>query len=389
MDTHTVVLSLEGLAIAPLGPYGCSWNQTPTLDTLAASGAVFDRCIVPTDDPLAVLDALWRQLPGGHRFSVVSDDRRAVELAGGHDCSEVLWVDVPETSEPADDVVDTALAQVLASGMESLQRSQAESDPPALVWLHSDFLVRRWDAPRRLLPFDRWADEQEDNGPPEEHEALTAADEADAPTDRIANFYEVVEPPRLRWESNHDPDVTLAWMHTYAAQVLLLDHLLSVVLDAVADTPTRLIVIGTSGFALGENQHFGCCGPLHSPRIQVPVIGCGPRIPIARCGQPCTPVAALNTLLGVPQAAGSANERGDLLSPAAWATDCAGYQPSVRTVASDGAEGLTTPDWYYYRDAETPMRDGEQLFVKPDDRGDVNNVGSRLPEVLQQVRELL
>lgn len=389
MDTRTVVLSLQGLAIAPLGPYGCSWNQTPTLDALAASGAVFDRCIVPSDDAIAILDSLWQQLPAGYRFSVVSDDARAIELAGRHECSEVLLVDAVETPVPADDVVETGLAQLLASGIDVLRRSEAASDQPALVWLHSDFLVRRWDAPRSLLPFDQWTDESDDSGPLEEHEIPPAPDEPADPLARTANFYDALEPPQLRWGADHDPDVTLAWMHTYAAQVLLLDVLLSVVLDAIGDVPTRLMVLGTSGFALGENQHFGCCGPLHSPRIQVPVIGWGPPIPVARCGQPCTPAAALAALLGTQAAGQPGDAEPNLLSPTAWAAEPEGHRPLVRTVAADGSQGLTTPDWYYYHAAEGEPFGGEELFVKPDDRGDINNVSSRVPEVLQQVRELL
>ena len=46
-----IIVSLEGIAPQALSCYGCSWNQTPSLDRIAANGLLWDRLTANTDLP--------------------------------------------------------------------------------------------------------------------------------------------------------------------------------------------------------------------------------------------------------------------------------------------------------------------------------------------------
>lgn len=407
MQPRSVVLSLEGFATAALGPYGCSWNQTPMLDMLSATGTTFDRCIVPSDDPAVVLERCLGALPAARPLYWLSDSRPAIDVAAAHRPRHLQHLDFGGSGEVAADVVDTTLAQAVAALLDVLQDESTTADDAAnestsaapLFWLHSDVLLRRWDAPRDLVPEEAWEEEpweeepeaeeawseapwQEDSWEPEAEDS-PAWQESDSPSEAQTAGSDStastgVQPPAIELPPDHDPDVTLAWMQAYAAQVLLVDQLVAVLRDATADRPTRIVVLGTSGLALGERRHIGAVGPLYSPRIQVPLMAGGPGLPITRCALPSTPEAALAAVLQpTPAAAG-------LLSPAQWAADAQPFEPAVRTEGRDGSLGLTTPHWYYHRRDEA-----EQLFVKPDDRNDINDVSSRLPEVQQSMRAKL
>ena len=50
-----IIVSLEGIAPNALSCYGCSWNQTPTLDEISSRGWIWDRLIAENDDPKELL----------------------------------------------------------------------------------------------------------------------------------------------------------------------------------------------------------------------------------------------------------------------------------------------------------------------------------------------
>ncbi|QDS94102.1 hypothetical protein FF011L_28800 [Roseimaritima multifibrata] len=386
MDNCTLVLSLQGLANASLGPYGCSWNQTPQLDEMAAAGTLFDRCVVQSDDSIKVLQSLWQSLPKEIRLSVVSDHDPTIQLAGKHDCQQVFRIPAEETDQPSEEVETTGLANLLAAGLEVLLEPPADENAARCVWLHSDFLVRHWDAPRKLLPLEEWADDgsgRQDTteGEVETEEDMLVYSDLDNPLPVAPGFYyETVKPPQLEWTIEQDPDELLAWLHTYAAQIQLVDVLMTALLEAIEDLPIRVVLLGTSGFNLGENRRFGeSNGPLHSPRLQVPFIAVGDGIPHTRCRVPCTPQAAMNALFE----AEAENESG-LLSPEQWAAELDPFAPAIQSRSKSGAVAITTPDWFYCQTGEE-----ETLYVKPDDRGDVNNIASRVPDVVEKLQSFI
>lgn len=363
-----IVLSMEGLSTAALGAYGCSWNQTPQLDRLAAGGSLFDRCIVPGDQTADVLRGLWQAIPKGMGLQVISDDQATIQVAGQCDCAAVRFIDSNAEELPAEDVADTILAQLLAEAAP-LVSSKSSSGDAGITWIHSNFLVRAWDAPRSLLPAESLQDD--------DLQELANAVNDDLRADHPPSYFDTVQPPRWICSTADDPDLVLAWMNTYAAQVRLLDVMVGILQELVDGETSRLVILGTSGFALGEAGYIGGdAGPLTSPRIQVPCLACGAGIPNVRYIDPCSVITAWQTLVSAQPACQS------LLAPEAWAVPIAPEQPPIVTKGSDGTLGITTPTWFYWR-----HQNQEQLFVKPDDRGDTHNVVDRAgEEVLRQFR---
>ena len=80
-----LVISIEGLATAAIGCYGSSWNQTPAMDQIAASGCVFDRWISTQDrqpglpDCLAKVDQ-WLEPWKGFGSTILISDIDVAEM---------------------------------------------------------------------------------------------------------------------------------------------------------------------------------------------------------------------------------------------------------------------------------------------------------------------
>src|SRR5690606_34926141 len=186
MPERWIVISLDALANLALGPYGSSWNSTPNLDGLAAQATTWDRVIVPSDDTGETLHRCWTADVGGESWVEACRRSGRVELfalrdmahpehadhvatsatqAGFDACTLVDW---QVTDEPADEVESTAFAHLV---MALLERLQPTLDEPAVsadhapdwsvLWLHSDFLARHWDAPRWLFPVQELDDDDE------------------------------------------------------------------------------------------------------------------------------------------------------------------------------------------------------------------------------------
>lgn len=371
----TLLVTCEGLALAALGPYGCCWNETATLDQIASRGIVMDRCIIPDTDPLALLDSLWPVLPpAAVRF--VSDCESACVWAGGKGCQEIHAVPTEPPVARAQAVLETQWAALFASAARLLDAETSAAEPSSgnagpLTWLHTEALLRCWDAPESYLPAGAWeplevAGEEAPEETPEEQPE-------DAP-EPAAWFVDSLTPPDFACGADHDPDQTLAWMHTYAAQVRLLDDLIGGLAEIAFERQMRVVVLGTSGFALGEDGWLsGRRGPLSSPRIQVPLIASGAGWPCLRSPQPITPAAALQRIFS----AAGALETDPLFTRVT-------HDPLVPAITTRGPSqyAVTTPDWCFRN------TDGEeQLFVKPDDRFDVNDVARRMPGVVDQLRK--
>lgn len=402
-----VVISLAGLATAGLQPYGCSWNTTPGFNQLAARSAVWDRALVASDDDLAVLQSLWQSSSAPSAWLQACRQRGRTELilaADGWDVGRASQadaavrtapvvttssarlaaiadqagfelcsiIDVPmDSDQAAETVEETALAQLTAVLLDRLDREQrAEDDPRSLLWLHSDFLTRFWDAPRWLSPVDA----EEDLGRSEDEEP-SDGDANDANDDfQPPPWMPLTLPPHYRVAATDHPDWVTTWMQTYGCQLRLVDELLTLVADRVRAVDDRigLLVLGTSGMSLGQSGWLGHrAGPLRSPQIQVPVIA------DLAAGRPLRVPA----VVALPDLLGRILPGQPLPSPSHWAD-----WPSepVFTSSPQVDAAITTDHWFYVRS----QRPGAALFLKPDDRDDINDVSSRCPAEMAHFGEL-
>lgn len=374
-----IVLSLEGLATAALGCYGSSWNQTPAIDTIAGSGCVWDRWIAVSDDPNFVLKQTMESAPEdwakGWRergsIELLSDSPALVD---GLNCPSFDRVDAYEIERPtaADvpvtEIADSQLGQLIAAAVE--RDSQAQ--PWSLLWLHSQFLTQRWDAPRDLFPIDE--DDAQTDEPSEEVELISLDGESTGELERLPPIFDAVIPPQFELDDQTHPDLVTSWMRTYGCQIGLLDLLIQLLLQSLGDKDPYLMLVGTSGFRLGQCGSFGNRpGSLRSADIRIPMMisDCGPlRIP---------QVTGSNALPGILSEL--AKSEGPLIAHDRWSEASNDLQVETQSSRSDYA--VTTSRWFYVRDDDA----SEHLFLKPDDVEDFNDIGRLRQDVVQQLSD--
>ncbi|QDV42885.1 hypothetical protein Enr13x_27360 [Stieleria neptunia] len=363
----TVVVTLEGLATSPLGCYGCSWNQTPTIDALAASGVVWDRWTSPVDRPGSLINRWlndsrgWIARQADHGATVfLTDDPKLTIPEDQFGFSQAIALQPTLKRLPAETVEATVLAQAIAASI------QAVTPETRLIWIHSGMLRDHWDAP---VTHD---DEDEETPEPVEDETQDLASTAPEP------FFlpPTTDPPALQLSKRDDPDLLFAWMQRYAAQVRLLDEMIDLLGESVRRRRPRIVLAGTSGFSLGENGWLGHhVGPLRSQDVRLPML--------VSHGGPLR-VPSLQSAAALPELLERLLDDKPLITPADW---CRGDEAPSRSVPTDSdraIKAVTTSNWFYVHDADPLAGGAERLFVKPDDVNDVNDIARLRREVLNQ-----
>jgi len=383
MPKRWVVLTCDGLAISALGAYGSSWLETPAIDALAALGTVYDRVIITHDDTLETLARFWSDRLAGSGAAecfltagpAAADLSRLAEQKGFSQCTIVEAIpDMTCPCVPAEDIESTAMGKLFVPLLERI----AEPDDWSTLWVHCDTLVRIWDAPSEWVA----GDDSDNEGiePPSDigqwlMEDFEAASNPKAEVDPIDHspppFFDDCIVPRVAIPKDAHPDLITSWMDTYGLQVRALDQWIGIVAETIAahGDDIAILLVGTSGFCLGQNGWVGHrAGPIRSPQIHVPVIvgdqhGYGIRMPGVR---------PLDGIVGELKT-------GDRATPAAWAMDDDDGRPSVPTITPRATSVVTTGTWFYVREG-----DESRLFVKPDDREDVNDIADRCRDVVDE-----
>jgi hypothetical protein len=269
---------------------------------------------------------------------------------------------------PCNKIEETQLAKLFATAVDRLSRK----DLPGLLWIHTSNLVRTWDAPRDLaiIDDDSFDDDWEDSDELSDFGvAERRADQAMAPRPP-AVFMDCV-PPSFRVPDDSHPDLIVSWMRTYGCQVRLLDMLIRTLLMLETCRSAQVVLAGTSGFALGEQGWFGAnAGPLRSNRVRLPLLISGPtplRVPTLVSS---SVVPILLQLMG--------RGKTPLISAEMWLARESEYSPIIETNGFSGEVVRTTPRWCGARDGSGKT----QLYLKPDDINDVNDIASLRTDVV-------
>lgn len=377
---NAICLVFDRLHAGYLGAYGNSWIETPAVDRLASQSFLFDQALIDTPDLNRLYHSYWQ---GGHALcpdfspsdspslaaylrergvttALLTDEPQLARHPLAVDFDEIIDIDPPWECRGADKIEQTHFAQCFLQIIDYLQSARE----PFMLWCHLAGLGTTWDAP---LSFRLAYQDEGDPDPP------TGADV-----------------PEQTLPEDHDPDELLGIMYSYAGQVSLLDSCLEAFLEFLKDlkcTEQPLLALTSSrGFPLGEHRRVGPCDePLHGELVQVPL------------------------MLRFPDALGASARSQTLVEPAdLWATfsqwwqngtapfspTAASLMPVVRQdiytlrdrlcIAGHGAErSIRTPAWYLRAASE-----GE-LYVKPDDRWEVNNVSNRCLEVVECLQDAL
>jgi arylsulfatase A-like enzyme len=368
---------IDRLHAGYLGAYGNTWIETPAFDRLAAESFVLDQALTDASQLEAVYRSYWHgwhalggpvpedraTLPGllreaGVTTVLMTDDRTVAQHRLAVDFDEVIQIDPPwQIQQVADDAFEQShLGRCFAEIIDWLENARS----PFMLWCHLASLGTIWDAPpefRRRY----WVE-----GDPE------PSDSAEVP-DRM-----------LR--EDVDPDELLVHTQAYAAQVSLLDTCLGGLWDVLEESDaardTMLVLTSPRGFPLGEHRRLGPCDDaLYAELVQVPLI------------------------LRFPDGLGAADRSQALVEPSdlwatmldVWRVPAQGPSPSGATlmplvrdevvairdrlvIAGQGAHrAIRTPAWHLV------IGKRPELFLKPDDRWEVNNVAVRCQDVVESL----
>lgn len=377
---RALVLVFDRLNPGFLGPYGNTWVDTPAANHLAAQSTLYEFALTNSPHLDEVYHSYWTGNAHGTAPAAAAP-RRLAELLSELGCSSELLADDPDVLhhadaaefsdrlrlevEPpqclADDLDQTQLAQFFAAAIE---RTLA-ADAPDLLWCHSGALNVAWDAPRSYR--ERFV---ESGDPP--------------PLD-------ICQPVERDLTHNYDPDELLGVVQAYAGQIAAWDACLAALLEAVAERAAEasdknwlVAVTSPRGYPLGEHLRIGPCDQaLYGELLHVPLFlwntdGTGK---LERRTSPAQPHDLFATLLrwfgGVVPANSWAN---DLLAP----FDSRATVPRELAWAQTAEQmAIRTPAWFYRK---TP--NSGELFAKPDDRWEVNELARRCPEVVEQLDTL-
>jgi arylsulfatase A-like enzyme len=322
-----LVVEVRGLHIGFLGCYGNEWIATPNLDRLAAEGVVFDRHY--------------------------------------HDCPDLLRPSNYKNTVRLDALADFGQAALAA------WRRSSES----IVWTDGPNLAPPWKLPEDLR--DVYFDEGEEGEP-----------WLDPPTDLV-------------------PSLTVAELlelqNTCAAAVTWCDAQLGVLVDALRAgselDQTLVCVTASAGLPLGEHGEIGPARAwLHEERVHVPLIMRFPRqefagLRIAALTQPCDLSTTFDAVMSNSVSPSSRAAGQNLLPLLRGEVDAVRSYACSRLQAGDSAEwALRTPEWAYLLPVNVPEGDpqrGPQLYVKPDDRWEVNDVHQQHSELVEDFERAL
>jgi arylsulfatase A-like enzyme len=274
-----------------------------------------------------------------------------------------------EFPEPAtaDAVADTEFAQLFAIAADQIESwSVADADaataaPPRLLWLHARGYHGAWDAPTELRQ--------------------SLLDEEDPPA------LEFVVPP-ARLETN-DHDEQLLHRSAYAAQTMVLDQCVGMLLETLeaaglADS-TLVALVGCRGFALGEHGAVGSdVRELYSELTHVPLIVRLPgdaAVPSPRSSDLIQPREIAPLLMRWFEAPPEQPARRDVItSDDAVAADVRG---AVFSSGQDGEIAVRTDSWALRQTGGKASDEAwaatVELFSKPDDRWEANEIADRCP----------
>lgn len=364
-----------------LGAYGSTLYQTDNFNRLAAKSLVFDQVISQTTNLEDAYNLLWENSTHGNLIQnigqtgispvLLTDEPMVASLAVSESFDRIVPVDTKPTGKMASSVAETELANFFAQATQWL----ADMEPGSIGWLHSRGLSGAWDAPAELRA--RLAD-SEDPEPPDFFQ--TPAREFDPQVD--------------------DPDELLGYQQVCAAQVTLLDDFLGVILDLMETEigqSTLFCLMSPRGFPLGEHGQVGDfssaekANSTYNESVHVPLMVCLPERPELKNMR-----AIRNGSLVQPKLVGEILT--DWFSPTAglFEQKCRELSNVVPNKKKEIAFTLNGPQqaiqthaWKLIR-TNSPSGDATlELFAKPDDRWEVNDVSGRCPQIVQDLSEIL
>jgi hypothetical protein len=376
----SIFLTVDGLGTNLVGCYGNSVCPTPNLNTLASQSIVLDQFWGNCSDTIECLQSLWK---GQHHLAppsvdysswheqldsgiLVTDDPRLAELDFPSPFRSVFLVEHRDDAEVSE--LETLLEVAMAEWM-------SEEDEFPLLWIHSRGLRGTWDAP---LEFRQIMCDDGDPAPPNER-----------------------SPMAMTVTEKTDPDEVFGISCALGGQVVLIDQVvgdfLTTLRDMKCDQNVLFGLIGLSGYPLGEHRIVGGeSGPLYAESLHCPcVFRFGNLLPIgARYStmmQPHDLGAWIEWWLDVDDEEEEVETGPGNITPIAEMLDRNIDTPTRvgAILATRETESfVATPAWSCRFVASVDGLVRHELFAKPDDRWEQNEVSQRATLIVDKMLAL-
>lgn len=365
--SNIIVIVIDRLGSHWLGPYGNAWVETPSINRLAAESmlsefVLSDACFLQslyrgylTGQPAwRGVDRAGSTLPQSARAAgletlLITD---AEEVARHPLAADFEHVDLLAWEKPARTAAEssqTRVAEVFTAAREAITQSTSIRK---LVWVHMAAMNAAWDAPYAL------------------RERLVAEDDPEP--------QRFVSPPAIEIAEDYDPDKLLGVTQAYAAEVTSVDECLGTFLESLAGVvdldDSLLLFTSTRGYPLGEHLRVGPPGDaLRGEVLQVPLLVRFPgRVEMLTRSADLRQSSDLFKLI-----AGQLGR--DTKEPP--------LNRDLTVAAGPGELALRTAHWFF-RQSGTGDQCRSELYAKPDDFWEVNEVSDRAAEVVVAFEEL-
>lgn len=398
--TDVAVLMTDRLALGSLGAYGNGGAETPAFDRLAAESVLFDRFYTVSPTLEAAYRSFWtgdsgelseslaqKAAEAGYLTILATDESALLDLEQAGSFKRVLSLEAPKPSGPVETIEETALYRFFAQTAETLTNARREGRP-LFFWGHSVGFAGVWDFPLSLRALFR--EDEEDPAPYaglnppfaelfgriKRKKRLAAADaSSDIPDfDRLCEIAESYAAGCSVWDQGLEAFLGL--------------------LSAERFFDSGFLALGsTGGFPLGEHGRIGFAhdgAPLfYAEELHRPLLV---RFPGPSDAAPRIDALVTETDLYRTLAALFAGEECDQALGDLACGRLETIRPFLRQTLALGegsVRGLTTPNWFLRVETAPGGGESTELYVRPDDRFDVNEVSTRCAETVEELKKLL
>ncbi len=357
-----IIITIDGINSFMLGLHGNTSVETPAFDRLAVESISFDFAFAPSCDPHRVFEGMFTGsqdqpitalIESGSKF--VSDCPVALEAAEAAQFDSIVTIKPAAGDASAESAAQTQVADFFAAATEAVETLEQDD----LLWLHYSGLMGIWDAPLAMR---------------QQYQAL------DDPEP-----YADVKPPQFTFDADQDdPDLLVSVQQSCFAQIALIDSMLGVFMDHLGQLEVGqsavVMVAGLRGYELGEHGFVGPASNLYAQSLHVPLLVRFPDTEEATKNRRSHSLIQTSTI-------------GDwVLNSQSVMGQCEiimDKDSSPILLSSKSAAAVQTAQWKFLRWTDADGIVFEQLFSKPDDRWEVNDVARRCPQIVQELEELL
>ncbi|MDR1052535.1 MAG: hypothetical protein LBL39_00005 [Planctomycetaceae bacterium] len=349
---NLICISIDGLHNGMIGAYGNSWIQTSAFDSLAVRSVVFDNYYAASVNLADNFNLFWKDCwleqfarDGGNTI-LVTDDSDIFNHANA--CFAQKYMIETSANEITDNTDETIFFKICATIID-LATEQITNRPNQryCIWAHLRGFRGVWDFPMLYRERHR-------------------AEEDPCP-------YEGFELPVF---DKFDPDELQAVMEAYSGGMSLLDEVLAGLMESIdageTGGQTVFSIFGTRGFSLGEHKRIGANYDLFGENIHLPLIV---RLP-DNIGATVRVLELLNTNDLADFFISVTKNQSGLSKFLQLAHENKIDQHEIIQINGNNNDvALATPNWFV-------RRSGKQvnIYVKPDDRWEVNDVSNRINE---------